>query len=107
MPFRYAVRADKLQAKRVVMKLFILMVFTFLSLTLSTQGFASGETTPQLQETTAFEFSAASPDFDFLKTGTEFSNQCCKICKTGKACGDSCISITKNCTKGVGCACDG
>ena len=31
---------------------------------------------------------------------------CCKICRKGKACGDSCISRTKTCTKGKGCACD-
>lgn len=32
---------------------------------------------------------------------------CCKICKKGKACGDSCISRSKSCTKSAGCACDG
>jgi hypothetical protein len=32
---------------------------------------------------------------------------CCKVCKKGKACGDSCISRSYNCTKGVGCACNG
>jgi len=32
---------------------------------------------------------------------------CCKICTTGKACGDSCIARSKTCHKGVGCACDG
>ena len=32
---------------------------------------------------------------------------CCKICKTGKACGDSCINKSYNCTKPKGCACDG
>lgn len=32
---------------------------------------------------------------------------CCKICKAGKACGDSCISAEKECHKGAGCACDG
>ena len=31
---------------------------------------------------------------------------CCKICRKGKACGDSCISRAKTCTKGKGCACD-
>jgi hypothetical protein len=31
---------------------------------------------------------------------------CCKVCRTGKACGDSCISQTKTCTKVSGCACD-
>lgn len=32
---------------------------------------------------------------------------CCKTCRKGYACGDSCISRTKQCHKGVGCACDG
>lgn len=33
-------------------------------------------------------------------------NYCCRICTTGKACGNSCISRYKNCTKAPGCACD-
>lgn len=32
---------------------------------------------------------------------------CCKICRKGKACGDSCISRAYTCHKGPGCACDG
>jgi len=32
---------------------------------------------------------------------------CCKVCKKGKACGDSCIKKTYNCSKPKGCACDG
>jgi len=35
------------------------------------------------------------------------AKKCCKICKKGKACGDSCIAKSKTCTKGPGCACDG
>ncbi len=31
---------------------------------------------------------------------------CCKICSKGKACGNSCISRSYTCHKGVGCACD-
>jgi hypothetical protein len=31
---------------------------------------------------------------------------CCKKCDDGKACGNSCISRSKNCHKGRGCACD-
>ena len=33
--------------------------------------------------------------------------RCCKTCKKGVACGDSCISATKRCHKAPGCACDG
>ncbi len=32
---------------------------------------------------------------------------CCKVCKKGKACGDSCIARDKECHKGKGCACNG
>ena len=35
------------------------------------------------------------------------SRSCCKICTTGKACGDSCISRSYTCRKGPGCACNG
>jgi hypothetical protein len=31
---------------------------------------------------------------------------CCKVCSTGKACGDSCISRDKECHKPPGCACN-
>ncbi len=33
--------------------------------------------------------------------------QCCKICRKGKACGNSCIKRSYACTKPPGCACDG
>jgi hypothetical protein len=34
------------------------------------------------------------------------ADQCCKICRKGQACGNTCISRSKNCHKGRGCACD-
>lgn len=30
---------------------------------------------------------------------------CCKTCRKGKPCGDSCIAVSKSCRKGPGCAC--
>jgi len=41
-------------------------------------------------------------DVQFLE-----KTECCKVCRKGKACGDSCISKTKTCNVGAGCACDG
>lgn len=38
-------------------------------------------------------------DSEVLKT-------CCKICRKGKACGNSCIRMTYTCRKKPGCACD-
>jgi hypothetical protein len=32
---------------------------------------------------------------------------CCKVCKEGKACGDTCIAKTDVCHVGAGCACQG
>lgn len=32
---------------------------------------------------------------------------CCKVCTTGKACGDSCIAANLTCNVGSGCACNG
>ncbi|WP_265588010.1 hypothetical protein [Sphingomicrobium arenosum] len=32
---------------------------------------------------------------------------CCKTCRKGKACGDSCIARNKTCHKPAGCACNG
>jgi len=32
---------------------------------------------------------------------------CCKICKEGKPCGDTCISRSDTCNSGSGCACQG
>ena len=31
---------------------------------------------------------------------------CCRTCRAGKACGDSCIARNKVCTVGPGCACN-
>jgi endonuclease YncB( thermonuclease family) len=36
----------------------------------------------------------------------ESAAACCKVCTTGKACGNSCISRSKTCRKPSGCACD-
>jgi len=51
------------------------------------------------------------PPWDWRKgerlDSPEASIACCKVCKKGKACGDSCIKKTYNCSKPKGCACDG
>lgn len=38
--------------------------------------------------------------------GQLVASQCCKTCRKGKACGNSCISRSKQCHKPRGCACD-
>ena len=32
--------------------------------------------------------------------------KCCRVCTSGKACGNSCIQESKVCHKGKGCACN-
>lgn len=34
------------------------------------------------------------------------ADKCCRVCSTGKACGNSCIQASKTCHKGRGCACN-
>jgi hypothetical protein len=38
--------------------------------------------------------------------GADSGGACCKTCRRGKACGDSCIARHMVCRKGPGCACD-
>lgn len=50
----------------------------------------------------------AAPSFNLDESAEEAEElACCKTCRKGKACGDSCISRQKQCHKGPGCACDG
>lgn len=35
------------------------------------------------------------------------TDECCRRCRTGKACGDSCIAEDATCHVGDGCACNG
>lgn len=49
-----------------------------------------------------------TPDHSLLDSiDTDIAAGCCKVCRKGKACGDSCISRKYSCTRGKGCACDG
>ena len=40
-------------------------------------------------------------------TACDSNEDCCRICQTGKACGDSCIARNETCRVGSGCACNG
>ena len=54
---------------------------------------------------------AGPTEINLCESGAAFAQAtsvfCCKVCRKGKACGDSCISRDKECHKGKGCACDG
>jgi len=34
------------------------------------------------------------------------ASECCKVCRKGKACGNTCIAREKDCHQPPGCACD-
>jgi hypothetical protein len=58
-------------------------------------------TVPQI-DARADQASAMTP----LPTSTsETPQQCCRMCKKGKPCGDGCISAERQCKKEQGCAC--
>lgn len=49
-----------------------------------------------------------TPNWTRLQTApSEPARSCCKVCTSGKACGDSCIAANKTCRQGPGCACNG
>ena len=48
-----------------------------------------------------------SPSQNFNLGDLNTNQSCCKICKKGKACGNSCISKEYVCRKPPGCACNG
>ena len=41
-----------------------------------------------------------------LSACPEWTEECCMVCTTGKACGDGCISKNDKCYEGSGCACN-
>ncbi len=54
------------------------------------------------------EFNSSSEIKDISSLEIDVAQlKCCKICKKGKACGDTCIKKTYTCTKPPGCACNG
>lgn len=66
--------------------------------------------TSEICEIDNYEGSVITTEHETIKTPYEDcsgSGTCCKVCKTGKACGDSCISKSKTCHQSSGCACNG
>ncbi|WP_110599775.1 hypothetical protein [Salinicola lusitanus] len=55
------------------------------------------------------ECPAVTPKFSALtaEDGQLLAQGCCKVCRKGKACGNSCISRNYTCHQPEGCACDG
>jgi hypothetical protein len=49
----------------------------------------------------------AGPILTGCSDGPTSSGTCCKICRTGKPCGDTCIDQSETCHTSGGCACAG
>jgi hypothetical protein len=63
---------------------------------------AGGEPPAQMS---ASSTRAAEPT-TLLATQPTLQVECCKICRKGKACGNTCIARDKDCHQPPGCACD-
>jgi hypothetical protein len=90
----------------------LVILLTFLSLTTSALAESPAPTTPASPPLASAIHSARCSAPSSHSTGltafpTSASQTCCKICHTGKACGNTCISREKICHVGPGCACDG
>ncbi len=53
-----------------------------------------------------FALAAASGPSLTAACGNGTGPGCCKVCSTGKACGDTCIAASATCRVGPGCACN-
>lgn len=82
-------------------------VRTTLTVTDTQTGRVKTYTNPQgaaflpIQDTDAFATCTSEPGDDCIP-----ASQCCKICTSSKACGDSCIRLDFNCHQPRGCACN-
>jgi hypothetical protein len=48
---------------------------------------------------------ATETDWHTAFQGTNTQGTCCKVCTTGKPCGNTCIAVRDTCYAGPGCAC--
>ena len=83
------------------------ILLIFLVFTLSTASIANPSSSTKTVQEILDISSEADSGVNFTKHGEKVYMGCCKICTSGCACGDSCISCSYNCTKPYGCACDG
>lgn len=93
--------------KYLLVSLMLLMALSFAQASDSPDG---AESTTDLESSIIIvdQGDCVSPDgSSSADTLLSESKKCCKVCKKGKACGDSCIAKSKTCTKGKGCACNG
>ncbi|EKE83901.1 hypothetical protein [Idiomarina xiamenensis] len=85
------------------MKLVKSLLMVFLIFTANT----AASNVEQLSTKASIASACLTPDKSNSWLLADEAKRCCKVCRKGKACGDSCIARNKTCRKGAGCACDG
>ena len=75
------------------------------------EAFADEAEAPRPEALPAAALRVEAPRRDALRTEAPQAScvpreQCCRVCDAGQACGKSCISASKQCHKGRGCACN-
>jgi hypothetical protein len=94
-------------ARRIVAKLSVIVLIAFSMTTLVASAEPKEITADQfLREAMAANAGRNEYPSTFSRVNA-LAQQCCKICTTGKACGDTCIARNETCRVGAGCACDG
>ena len=83
------------------------LVFSCLFVVTASMATAQDSGAQSLKPETLVDPTSAVERLLNLDDGVTWSATCCKRCSKGKACGNSCISRSYQCHKGVGCACDG
>jgi hypothetical protein len=61
-----------------------------------------------IAEPTMEDQTPADPSRDSIETPepSKTTSECCRTCRKGKACGDTCVARDRECTVAPGCACD-
>ena len=83
-----------------------LLIVTFCALVLPGISASAGETSAT-NENLPPVISSQCTAAESAEAGKALNAACCKTCRKGKACGNSCISRSKTCHQPPGCACDG
>ena len=84
--------------------------YLYITLTVFTASliFGLGDTTTEQPTITLEDLDPSFNRIQIPELAGDITNMyCCKICKKGKACGDTCISKSYTCRQPSGCACNG
>lgn len=104
---RYLYHANRKAQSGVRVLSRIMLIFLILFCNFAWADTASNNENVKLVEEGRLILPAVMPPAWTKAKSTAYSQSCCKICTTGKACGNSCISRSYTCHQPIGCACNG